>query len=132
MKKDAALRKTKKILSAKDYLTRADYQARVQAEVTALKRHYCSLFGFWRDCGFKLCRRARSCRGDQDACLKDSVDRVPRHIQFQARQDLLAKTPRHMAAPERAAREFMPSELGAGPGLQAVAPPPGWKRAGSR
>jgi hypothetical protein len=45
-------------------ITAEKYVARFEAEVAKLARHYCSVFGFWRDCSFKPCRRARRCIGD--------------------------------------------------------------------
>jgi hypothetical protein len=52
-----------------------------------------------------------TCGGDAKACLKRALDRVPRKIQLQARQDILAATPRNIGAPERAARQCMPYDF---------------------
>ena len=51
-------------------MTARDYEARYRAEVKTLRRHYCTLFAFWKGCGFRPCRRARACAGDALACLK--------------------------------------------------------------
>jgi hypothetical protein len=91
-------------------LNAARYMERHNGEVARLRGHYCNLFKFWRTCPVKLCRRARSCRGDQQACLKRFIGTVPRHEQFQARRRILAATsPAH--SPERTARENMANEL---------------------
>src|ERR1700691_2785731 len=94
-----------------EYLTREEFQTRFDAEKAKVQRRYCTLFGFWRNCPFKPCRRARACKCDQNVCLKRWVDQVPRDRHFRARHDVLAATPCHIGAPERAAREFMPNEF---------------------
>jgi hypothetical protein len=90
------------------YLTREEFRARFDAEKVKAQRHYCTLFGFWRTCRFKPCRRERACMGDAPACLTRSVGRISRPQQFDAREKLLQATPANMAAPERAARAIMP------------------------
>jgi hypothetical protein len=91
-------------------LSAARYMERHNGEVARLRGHYCNLFKFWRTCPVKLCRRMRSCRGDQQACLKRCIGTVPRHEQYQARLRILAATsPAH--SPERTARENMANEL---------------------
>jgi hypothetical protein len=92
-------------------MTPAQYEARFRAEKARLQRHYCTVFKFWRSCPYKPCRRFRACAGDQDACLKEKANDVPRDVQWHARQQLLKSTPRNVGAPERLAREFMPGEL---------------------
>ena len=85
--------------------------ARFRAEKTALSRHYCDVFKFWRACPLKQCRKARHCAGDPDACLKRREREVPRDVQWQARQRILVATPADAGAPERMARELMPGML---------------------
>jgi hypothetical protein len=126
-----------KPMTQEEFLTREEFQARFNSEKAEVQRHYCTLFGFWRACAFKQCRRARACKGDQNACLKRWVTQVPRDQQFRARQDLLEATPRHIGAPERAAREFMPSgfwrDRRPGESTDILAsPPPGWTRSERR
>ena len=87
------------------------YQERFKAERAKLRRHYCTVFKFWRTCRYKPCQRARACLGDADVCLKRGAPAVPRPTQWQARQELLKAMPAGAGAPERAARERMPSEL---------------------
>jgi hypothetical protein len=130
--------KTNKIMSHEEFLAREEFRARFDAEKAQVRRHYCTLFGFWRHCRFNPCQRARACEGDQSACLKRLVCGVPRDRQFRARQDLLEVTPRHIGAPERAAREFMPNEFwsyhgASGRLVEATeSPPRGWTRLSQR
>lgn len=121
--------RTNKTPSLDDSLTREEFRARFNAEAAKVQRHYCTLFAFWRACRFKLCRREQACRGDHSECLKALVDRVPRRQQFDARMKLLQETPRNLGAPERAAREFMPSEPWA---FRPQLIPRGWTRPSAR
>ena len=89
-------------------LTLERYHARFNAEKAALQRHYCNVFKFWRSCRFKPCRKARVCRGDQNACLQRGEKSIPRKLQWQARQQILRTTPANAGPPERMAREFLP------------------------
>jgi hypothetical protein len=116
------------------FLTHQEFSARFETEKAKVARRYCTLFRFWKDCRFKLCRRVRCCAGEPLACLQLSARRVPRDLQFAARQRLLETTPRNLAAPERAARELMPNTL-ADVSWGAVKQrdiPPGWRRSGRR
>jgi len=103
--KDALSKRATKKLTAERYL------ARFNAEKAVLARHYCNIFKFWRTCPFKRCRKARTCSGDQTACLKRSGKEIPREIQWQARQQILASTPAQAGPPERTARQFLPGSL---------------------
>ena len=98
-------RKPKRKLSA------ARYAARFEAEKAAQQQRYCDAFGLWRQCRAKRCRRDRACRGDRNACLKRAIAVVPHRTQWQARQDILAATPKNIGAPERAARQSMPRDF---------------------
>ncbi len=92
-------------------MTARDYEARYRAEAKTLRRHYCTLFAFWKSCGSKPCRKARACAGDALACLKRNEASVSRDKQFAARQRLLETTPANIGAPERLARQAMPGGL---------------------
>jgi hypothetical protein len=92
-------------------LTAEQYAARFAAEKAALQRHYCNVFRFWRGCPLRRCRKARTCSGDAHVCLKRRAQEVPRDIQWQARQQILAATPADAGPPERMAREFLPGGL---------------------
>jgi len=86
------------------------YKERLKEERAKLRRHYCTVFRFWRSCRYKPCKNARACLGDALACLKRNERTVPRDQQWKARQEILETTP-EKDGPERAARECMPSEL---------------------
>ena len=98
---------TNKKFNPEDYLTQEEFRTRFHAEKAKVQRHYCTLFGFWRSCRSKPCRRARACGGDAKTCLESSVHAISRERQFAAREALLRATPRNLAAPERAARAIM-------------------------
>ena len=85
-------------------------KARFRDEQANLRRHYCTVFKFWRGCRYKPCKNARACLGDALACLKRNEQTVPREEQWKARQQIL-ETTGEKDGPERAARECMPSEL---------------------
>jgi hypothetical protein len=89
------------------------YSARFEAEKTLQQHRYCDAFELWRRCHFKRCLHNRRCCGDVNACLAKAValDRVPRRLAWQARQDILTATPRNIGAPERAARQCMPLDF---------------------
>jgi len=91
--------------------TPGEYAARFAAEKAALRRHYCEVFGFWRSCALKRCRKARGCSGDAEACLKRRAQEIPREGQWEARRHLLAATPADAAPAERNARELLPGAL---------------------
>jgi hypothetical protein len=92
-------------------LTSERYVARFNAAKAGLARHYCTIFKFWRDCAYKPCRKARRCIGDQNACLKRRANEIPRALQWEVRQKILASTPADAGPPERMAREFLPESL---------------------
>ena len=92
-------------------MTTEQYLCRFEAEIAALKHAYCDIFGFWRRCACKRCRRARACVGDHSACLKGGLAEVPRRAQWQARQMLIKGTPKHAGPPEKMAREYMPAVI---------------------
>jgi hypothetical protein len=74
-------------------------------------RRYCDTFALWRRCRRRFCRRHRACYGDAHACLKRALGRLPQNLQAQARLKILEATPHNIGAPEREARQRMPSEL---------------------
>jgi hypothetical protein len=83
---------------------RLDYLTRFHAERARLQGHFCSIFGFWKTCRLKPCRRARACRGDPESCQKRSLDGVPHDQLRKAQAELLQATPRHIGTAER--RQF--------------------------
>jgi hypothetical protein len=88
-----------------------EYARRFAVEKLALQRRYCDAFALWRSCGQAACWRHRCCRGDATACLRRALGRVPRDVQRQAREKIIAATPRNLGAPERTARLSMPQDL---------------------
>jgi len=114
-----------------EHLTREEFRARFEAEKLRVRRHYCSLFKFWRACRSKPCRRMRACMGDPSACLTRCNGELPdRHVLFAARQALVAAMPSNCPAPEREARLFMANETDAD--WRCPVPPAGWKRMSQR
>jgi hypothetical protein len=95
----------------KPKLRAADYAVRFALEKIVQQRRYCDAFALWRSCRRKSCRRHGACSGDADACLRRGLGRVPRHIQWRVRQDILKSTPRNIGAPERKARQYMPGDF---------------------
>jgi len=92
-------------------LAPAQWQAQFDRAAAAVQRDYCDLFKFWRDCGRKGCRKARSCTGDAHACLKSGKDKVPYEARIKAQAAIVAATPPGAGAAERAARRFHPSDF---------------------
>jgi hypothetical protein len=88
-----------------------DWDARFAAEAARLRRHYCNLFKFWRACRDKRCRRYVRCCGDSNECLKRRIDEIPRMEQFQARQAVMAATPKQAGPAERSVRQLMPYDV---------------------
>ena len=96
---------------SKPKLRPVDHAARFAIEKALQRGRYCNAFALWRTCWRKACRRARACCGDANACLKQALPRVPHKVQWRAREDVLAATPRNIGAPERKARQCMPADL---------------------
>jgi hypothetical protein len=73
----------------------------------------CDAFALWRTCQHKLCRRRRRCGDDANDCLGRALafDRVPHHVQWRTRQEILLATPLNIGAPERAARQCIPLDF---------------------
>ncbi|MGA8611404.1 MAG: hypothetical protein WB760_06750 [Xanthobacteraceae bacterium] len=92
-------------------LNPVEYARRFALEKILQRWRYCKAFALWKTCRRKPCRRHRACSGDQNACLKRALDRVPHDIQWRARQDIIEATPLNFGGPEREARKCMPREL---------------------
>ncbi len=95
----------------KQKLAPGDYTRRFAAEKAVQQRRYCDAFELWRACALKSCRRNAACSGDANRCLKRALAKVSHQEQWQARQMILKATPANIGAPERAARQCMPSEF---------------------
>jgi hypothetical protein len=98
-------------MKQKPKLSAIEYARRLALEKALQQRRYCDAFALWRICPLKSCRRQRCCGGEAAGCLRRALERVPHQEQWQARQDILAATPRNIGAPERAARQCMPRDL---------------------
>ena len=98
-------------LKTKPKLSPVEYARRLAVEKALQQRRYCDAFALWQTCPRKACGRQRRCCGDAAGCLRRALDRVPHPLQWRARQDILAATPRNIGAPERAARQCMPRDL---------------------
>jgi hypothetical protein len=98
-------------LKRKPKLGPVQYARRFALEKARQQKRYCDAFALWRTCGRKSCRRKGECSGDQYACLKRALDRVPHRVQWRARQDILEATPFNIGGPERAARQCMPRDF---------------------
>ena len=95
----------------KPKLPPAEQARRLAVEQALQQRRYCDAFTLWRTCRRTSCRRHRCCAGEANACLKRALARVPRDVQYRARQDILEATPRNFGGPERKARQCMPRDL---------------------
>ena len=95
----------------KPKLRPAEQARRLAVEQALQQRRYCDAFALWRTCRHNACRRHHACAGDANACLKRALVRVPRDVQYRARQDILEATPRNIGGPERQARQCMPHDF---------------------
>ena len=100
-----------KAAKRKPKLRAADYALRFALEKIKQQRRYCDAFALWRRCRRKSCRRRAACSGDANDCLRRGLGGVPRDIQWRVREDILKSTPRNIGAPERKARQYMPSDF---------------------
>jgi hypothetical protein len=98
-------------IKRKPKLSPADHARRLALESERQIARYCATFALWRACARKACRRQRRCGGDAHPCLKRALGRVPKEMQTQARERILAATPHNIGAPEREARQRLPHEL---------------------
>ena len=94
----------------KPKLSPVEHARRFAIEKAMQQRRYCDAFALWRELWGKAVPAAAK-GGDQNACLKRALDRVPRDLQLRARQQILDTTPRNTGAPERAARQCMPRDF---------------------
>jgi hypothetical protein len=59
-------------------------------------RLYCEVFGFWRTCFRKQCRRHRHCLGEPAACLMRGLPFVPPAQRLAAEKEVVAGGPRRI------------------------------------
>jgi hypothetical protein len=76
------------------------YRDRYFAASDHAGRAYCDFLGFWRACRYRLCRRARGCRGDYIDCIVTRRNDVAERFDA-ARAHVRARVPKDVGAPER-------------------------------
>jgi len=59
----------------------------------AVWRLYCEVFGFWRACSGKQCRRHRRCLGEPAGCLMRGLPSVPEERRPTAANEVMAGGP---------------------------------------
>ncbi len=62
----------------------------------AVWRLYCDVFGFWRACAGKKCRRHRRCLGEPAGCLMRGLPSVPQALRLAAAKEVAAGGPRRV------------------------------------
>jgi hypothetical protein len=76
------------------------YRDRYFAASDHAGRAYCDFFGFWHACPYRLCRRARGCRGDYIDCIVTRRNGVADRFDA-ARAHVRARIPKDAGGPER-------------------------------
>ena len=59
-------------------------------------RLYCEVFGLWRSCSVKKCRRHRRCLGEPAGCLMRGLPAVPEARRLTAANEVVAGGPRRI------------------------------------
>ena len=77
----------------------------------ATHRLYCDVFGFWRGCKLRMCRRHRRCIGEATICLMRGLSKVPAPHQRLARRGVIAGGPRRLPPTSHAERTVRASDL---------------------
>ena len=72
------------------------YRDRYFAASDHAGRAYCDFLGFWRACRYRLCRRARGCRGDYIDCIVTRRNDVAERFDA-ARAHVRARVPKMSA-----------------------------------
>ena len=62
----------------------------------AVWRLYCEVFGLWRSCSVKKCRRHRRCLGEPAGCLMRGLPSVPEARRLTAANEVIAGGPRRI------------------------------------
>lgn len=87
-------------------LAPGEWQRRFNIAADVARREYCEIFGFWRSCRYKPCRRARKCSGDAKACLTCGIEQVSGAAQDEAAARIIASTPPGADRPTQTARRL--------------------------
>ena len=91
--------------------TPEDFQKRFDAAAQAAQREYCDIFGFWRSCRLKACRRSKACGGDPQLCLKRGHAQVPDELSHRALARVIAATAADADRPTKLARQMSPQSF---------------------
>jgi hypothetical protein len=93
------------------HLTPEDFQQRFDAAALAAQREYCDIFAFWRACRLKACRRAKTCSGDAQLCLRRGFAQVPDEACERALARVISATAADADRPTRLARQMSPQSF---------------------
>jgi hypothetical protein len=96
---------------SKQTFTPEDFQKRFDAAAAAAQREYCDIFGFWRACRVKMCRRSKACGGDPVTCLKRGFAQVPDEASDRALAQVIAATAADADRPTQLARQMSPQRF---------------------
>lgn len=91
--------------------TPEEFQKRFAAAAKAAQREYCDIFGFWRACRMKSCRRSKACGGDPLRCLKHGYAQVPDEASDRALARIIAATAANADRPTQLARRMSPQSF---------------------
>jgi hypothetical protein len=88
-----------------------DFQKRFNAAATNAQREYCDIFGFWRGCKLKACRRAKACGGDPLRCLQRGFAQVTDDMAERALTRVTATAAADADRPTQLARRMSPQSF---------------------
>jgi hypothetical protein len=91
--------------SAKRARPGPDVDRSYQDDLVSARRKVCTHFGFWRACGYKRCRHAKSCTHPSNECFGHLWPLVPQSMKQGVRAGLEAKAAELPAAEIDAAIE---------------------------
>jgi hypothetical protein len=77
----------------------------------ATHRLYCDVFGFWRGCKLRMCKRHRRCIGEATLCLMRGLSKVPLARQHLAKKKVVAGGPRRLPLATHVERTVRESDL---------------------
>ena len=66
-------------------------QEKHAAGLTRARRKLCTALNFWRVCERKVCRRARGCAGDANACFVHFWPHVPEEVKIRIQAGIVAR-----------------------------------------
>lgn len=77
----------------------------------ATHRLYCDLFGFWRGCKLRMCKRHRRCIGEATICLMRGLPKVPMARQRLAKKEVIAGGLRRLPPASHVERTVRESDI---------------------